>query len=104
MIYSHDYNSAYSSAMPVVEIALENVETGAQGEKITAIVDSGADSCILPIKYLTAIGSELIRKAQMIGITRGGLQVELHLLILHLGPLLVYGVEAVANKQNMENF
>lgn len=102
MIYSHDYNSAYSPAMPVVEITLENVETGMQGEKITAIVDSGADSCILPIKYLTAVGSEPIRKAQMIGITRGGLQVELHLLILHLGPLLVYGVEAVANKQNDE--
>jgi len=62
MRYSHDYNSTYSPAMPVVEVTLENVETGLQGEKLIAIVDSGADGCILPIPYLEAIGSESIRK------------------------------------------
>ena len=102
MSYSCDYNSAYSPAMPVVEVTLENIETGVQGEKITAIVDSGADSCILPIKYLDAIGSESIRKTQMVGVASIGFQVELHLLILHLGPLTIYGVEAVADKQNRE--
>ena len=66
--YSRDYNFAYSPAMPVVEITLENVETDMQGEKITAIVDSGADSCILPVQYLDAIGSESIRKTRMVGV------------------------------------
>ena len=102
MIYSHDYNSAYSPAMPVVEVTLENVETGTQGEKLTAIVDSGADGCILPLKYLDAIGSESIRKTQMVGVAGIGVQVEMHLLILHLGSLTVYGIEAVADKQNGE--
>ncbi|MBV7336199.1 retroviral-like aspartic protease family protein [Chloroflexi bacterium TSY] len=102
MIYPHDYNSAYSPAMPVVEVTLENVETGTQGEKLTAIVDSGADGCILPVKYLEAIGSESIRKTQMVGVAGIGVQVEIHLLVLHLGPLTVYGVEAVADKQNGE--
>ena len=102
MIYSCDYNSVYSPAMPVVEVTLENVESGIQGEKIIAIVDSGADSCILPITYLDAIGSESIRKTRMVGVTGMAVQVDLHLLILHLGPLTVYGVEAVADKQNGE--
>ncbi len=102
MIYSHDYNTAYAPAMPVVEITLENVETGILGEKIIAIVDSGADSCILPVTYLDAIGSESIRKTRMVGVVGMALQVELHLLILHLGPFTVYGVEAVADKQNNE--
>ncbi|MEZ4733208.1 MAG: retroviral-like aspartic protease family protein [Caldilineaceae bacterium] len=102
MIYSHDYNSTYSPAMPVVEVILENVETGIQGEKLTAIVDSGADGCILPVKYLEAIGSESIRKTRMVGVTGIGVQVEIHLLTFHLGPLTVYGVEAVADKQNGE--
>ena len=88
--------------MPVVEVTLENVETGTQGEKLTAIVDSGADGCILPLKYLDAIGSESIRKTQMVGVAGIGVQVEMHLLILHLGSLTVYGVEAVADKQNGE--
>ena len=88
--------------MPVVEVTLENVESGIQGEKIIAIVDSGADSCILPITYLDAIGSESIRKTRMVGVTGMAVQVDLHLLILHLGPLTVYGVEAVADKQNGE--
>ena len=102
MIYSRDYNVAYSPAMPVVEVTLQNIETGMQGEKLTAIVDSGADSCILPVKYLDAIGSKSIRKTQMVGVARIGIPVELHLVILHLGPITVYGVEAVADKQNGE--
>lgn len=28
MNYSHDYNSAYSPAMPVVEVTIQSVETG----------------------------------------------------------------------------
>lgn len=102
MIYSHAYNSTYSPAMPVVEVTLENVETGIQGEKLTAIVDSGADGCILPVTYLGAIGSESIRKTRMVGVTGIGVQVEVHLLILHLGSVTVYGVEAVADKQKGE--
>lgn len=102
MIYSRDYNSAYSPAMPDVELTLENVETGLQGEKIIAIVDSGADSCILPVKYLHAIGSEPIRKTRMVGVVGMAVQVEVHLLTLHLGTLTVYGVETVADKQNGE--
>jgi len=38
----------------------------------------------------------------MVGIAGIGVQVEIHLLILHMGPLTVYGVEAVADKQNGE--
>ena len=102
MIYSRDYNSAYSPAMPVVEVTLENVETGLQGEKIIAIVDSGADSCILPVKYLDAIGSEPIRKTRMVGVVGMAVRVEVHLLTLHLGTLTVYGVETVVDKQNGE--
>ena len=82
MNYFHDYNSAYSPALPVVEVKLENVETGIQSETITAIVDSGADSCILPVEYLDAIGSESIRKTRMVGVAGKSVQVELHLLIL----------------------
>ena len=102
MIDSRDYDSAYFPTMPVVDLTLENIATGTRGEKITAIVDSGADSCILPIKYLDAIGSESIRKAQMVGVAGIGLQVEVHLLIFHLGAFTVYGVETVADEQNRE--
>lgn len=102
MIYSRDYNSTYSPSMPVVDVVLENVETGGKGEAITAIVDSGADGCILPIRYLEAIGSESIRKAQMVGVTNVRVQVDVHLVILHIGAMTVYGIEAVADKQNGE--
>ncbi len=102
MNYSRHYNSTYSPAMPVVEITIQNVETGRQSEKITAIIDSGADSCILPMKFLKAIGSEPIRKSQMVGAANIGFQVELHLLTVHIGAIIVYGIETVADKQNRE--
>lgn len=102
MTYSCEYEYTYLPAMPIVEIVLGNVETGIQGNKITAVIDSGADSCVFPIKYLDAIGSESIRKAQMVGVAGIGVQVELHLLSLHLGSISIRGVEAVADKQNDE--
>lgn len=102
MIYSHDYDSAYSPTMPVVEVTIENIETGIQSTIITGIVDSGADSCILPPKYLDATGSQPIRRTQMVGVARIGYQVDLHLIVLHLGPLNVYGVEAIADTESGE--
>lgn len=102
MIYSYDYSSAYSPAMPVVEVILESIETGEKGERLTAIIDSGADSCIVPNKYLDAIGSESIRKTNMIGVTGVRVQVEVHLLTLNLGGLAVHGIEAIADMRNDE--
>lgn len=102
MNYSHDYNSNYLPTMPVVEVILENPETNILGEKITAIIDSGADCCVLPVKYLDEVGSKSVRQTQMIGVAGMGLQVELHLLKIHLGTLTVYGVEVIADKQNNE--
>lgn len=102
MNYSHDYNSAYTPAMPIVEISIQNINTGKQSETFTAIIDSGADSCIFPTSVLKSIGSESIRRSQMVGAANIGFQVELHLVIVYLGPITVYGVEAVADKQNRD--
>lgn len=102
MIYSHDYDPAYSPAMPVVEVQLENVETGLQGERFIAIVDSGADSCILPKRYLNAVGSEPIRRTRMVGVTGAVIAVELHLLIVHVDEIAIFGVEAVAGSDDSE--
>jgi predicted aspartyl protease len=102
MNYSHDYDAAFTPAMPVVEVTIQHIDTGERSGTITAIIDSGADSCILPARLLKAIGSEPIRRSQMIGAANIGFQVELHLVIVHLGPITVYGVEAVADKQNRD--
>ena len=59
-----------------------------------------AASC--PLRGVDAISSESIRKTQMMGVAGIGFQVELHLLILHLDPITVYGVEVVADKQHGE--
>lgn len=51
MIHSYDYNSNYLPAMPVVDVVLENYETGENGEQFTAIIDSGADAVSFRIVY-----------------------------------------------------
>ena len=67
--YSRDYDLSQHPAMPVADVQLFNLKTDASTDSISAIIDSGADNSIFPIKYLRQISARrLLRKARMTGI------------------------------------
>ncbi|MFN8495088.1 MAG: hypothetical protein U0350_46220 [Caldilineaceae bacterium] len=56
MNYYFDYDIAYNPAMPVVEIVVGRVGS-APSLPLIALIDSGADSTIIPLRYLHQIGA-----------------------------------------------
>lgn len=55
MVYSHEYDTRYDPAMPAVD-----VEVGLAGRNgavtLTALVDSGADATLIPLRELQQVG------------------------------------------------
>ena len=51
MIYSFDYDRTFSPSMPIVDVRIGSPEVE-PSLPLTAIIDSGADATIIPIRIL----------------------------------------------------
>ena len=69
-VYTYAYSSEYNPAMPIVEIEVGRA-TAETTLQLQALVDSGADATMIPIKTLQEIGARRSRKMWMRG-TAGG--------------------------------
>lgn len=96
--YSHDYDSDYDPALPIIEVVIESTKTGLKTEPLTSLIDSGADGCIVPVRYLDAIDAEHVRKARMRGVAGVSYIVDLYVVLLHIGEIEV--VARVAADKN----
>ena len=66
MIYSFEYDSAYlGPAMPIVELEVGLAESDQAVLVLSALVDSGADATMIPIRYLHQIGADVVDRRQM---------------------------------------
>jgi hypothetical protein len=54
VIHLHDYDSHYHPAMPMIEVRLQRRSDEA-GMTVKAIVDSGSDGTIIPLRYLHSL-------------------------------------------------
>ena len=104
MIYTFDYDAAYpyGPAMPMVELQIRPV--GQTGDKVTlkAIVDSGADATILPIRYLEEAGVDKVGRARMRWGDHIGQAYDVYLAVVEIGSFQVPGVRILADKQRDE--
>ena len=100
--YSHTYDAGYDPAMPVVEVVVQNILTGARSVPMLAIVDSGADGCLVPVSILQALNLRPIRRATMRGVSGIGLSVELSLVALEVGAITMKGVRVVGDRRGSE--
>jgi len=66
MIYSFDYDVSYDGpAMPVVDVTLVNLMTGAAATIARVLVDSGADGTIVPFSLLKQIQARWVDTRNM---------------------------------------
>lgn len=100
--YSHTYDAGYDPAMPVVQVVVEDPFTGNRSEPMTAIVDSGADGCLVPLAILRTLNLQTIRRATMRGVSGIGLSVELFLVTLQIGVITVKGVRVIGDRRGSE--
>jgi len=102
MIYAYEYDSSYNPSMPVVDIELVNPKTGKNSQKFKAIIDSGADTCIIPESYLKDLEVEPTRKVRMRGINDISTYNNLYVVQMKIGPSILNVVQVLAMKDCKE--
>ena len=103
MIYTYAYDTTYPGpAMPVVEIQINQIGKETDSVVVQALVDSGADGSILPIRYLRQINARRVDTRRMRGVSGVSYAVDIYEVRVQLGPILLPKVYAVANRSNDE--
>ena len=102
MLYTYDYDTSQNPSMPVIEVRLINPETGRQSDTFSAIIDSGADSSIIPEQYINAIGASPRRKVRMKGVMRVSSYVNSYLVGMEFGPFRLDAVKVLSPKNEKE--
>ena len=100
--YSHEYDTSYDPPLPVVEIFLKDLGSDARSDPLIAIVDSGADACLIPIRLLHELNLLPVRRATMRGISGESVPVEVFLLSVEIGSITIPGVRVIGDRHGHE--
>ncbi len=100
--YSHGYDDTYDPSMPVIEVVVRDIIAGAHSEPMTAIVDSGADGCLVPINVLQNLNLRPIRRARMRGVSGIAQSVDVFLVALEIGPITMKGIRVIGDRDGNE--
>lgn len=90
-MYFHDYDTSYDPSIPVVEIAI-SVTRGTTTATLLALVDSGADATVIPIRFLDQIGATPVRRAWLRSATGERHSIQLYEVYLQIGTYGQYCV------------
>ncbi len=100
-IYTFQYDANYDPAMPVIDIGIGRAMAEISLSLI-ALVDSGADATMIPVRYLQQIRARRSRAKWMRGTAGGRIMIHLYPISLRLGPLTLAHLEVVGDTQNDE--
>jgi hypothetical protein len=101
MVYSFDYDTSYIPSIPVVEIEVTS-ERDEPGVHLRAIVDSGADATIVPMRYLLRVQARKGEKAWLRGTAQQRILVAQYKVWLHIRGLRPLYLQAVGDAQGQE--
>ncbi len=89
MIYTYEYASEYDPPMPIVELKLA-LEADGESQTLKAIVDSGADATMIPMRFLKQINASPNSRKWMRGVAGGRYKVSLYTVSIQLGNHQMY--------------
>ena len=97
IICSQEYERrTYDPPMPVLDVGVSRPGVSTPSATVEAIVDTGADGTLIPQDILEHVDATFVDRAYLRGVTGQRRSVDLYLVTLHLGPLRIAGVRAVA--------
>ena len=103
MVYTYNYNTAYSGpAMPVVPLEIGNNTKTEKWFTVQALVNSGADATMIPIRYLRQLGVEPVNKRRVVDASGISYSVEVYVVALRVGPYYHPAVGILANRQSKD--
>ena len=97
LVFTQEYERrTYDPPMPVLDVGVSRPGLSAPSATVEAVVDTGADGTLIPRDILEHVDATFVDRAYLRGITGERRPVDLYLVTLHLGPLRIAGVRAVA--------
>lgn len=101
-ILTYDYDQSFTPSMPVIEVHLIAPESNQSGKPITALVDSGSDSSMMPIDMLDEIEALSVGTAVMRGIWGERRRVNTYLVTVQVGNYFIRGVRVSGVAADMD--
>lgn len=101
MIYTAEYDRSYNPSAPVVTINIGK-PLSLPTLALTALIDSGADTVIIPVHQLKRIGAPREQKIWMHNVAGSRSLVDLYVISLHIGPFVFGDLLVVGGPQHDE--
>ena len=95
------YDASYEPPLPVCDVILSAESTGRQTQ-LTAIIDTGADGTIVPVRYLEEIGARRVFETGLRSQWGERRTVFLYLVDLQIGELVLPGAYVVGDELGNE--
>lgn len=96
-IHTQEYNRwSFDPPMPVLDVFLSRPGRHAAPAAVEAIIDTGADSTLIPLDILERIAAPYIDQAYLRGITGTREPVDLYLVTVQIAGMTISGIRAAA--------
>jgi predicted aspartyl protease len=95
------YDVAYDPALPVCQVVLSTESTGRR-VKLTAVIDTGADGTIVPVRHLEQISARRVFETGLRSQWGERRTVFLYLVNLQIGTLELTGIHIVGDELGEE--
>ena len=102
IIQMQNYDLDYHPAMPIIEIGLSKPEDMQPSLFLTAIIDTGADATIIPLRVLKKMAAISVDDTYLKGITGSRRRVKLYAVSVYIGEHRVYVSRVIADAKNDE--
>jgi len=101
IVHSHEYDSSYHPAMPVIEIQIRR-RANHPAITLTAIVDSGADATLIPLRYLRQLQARKGQTKWISGTAGGRYEVDLYTVAVQIGEQQTHYLNVVGTEHQDE--
>jgi predicted aspartyl protease len=103
MIYTYEYDFDYfGPAFPVVEIEVSSPSSKENKLGLRALVDSGADITMIPVRHLQRVGARVVDKRRLQNSANVSYSVDIYGVSLKMGPFYNEAIAVVGNRQSNE--
>jgi predicted aspartyl protease len=99
VIHSHDYDSSYHPAMPIIEIQVAR-RVNEASVTLNAIVDSGADATQIPISVLNRLQARKAGSGWLTVSSGARYRVNLYKIVIEIGSYRPIYVDIVGSDQD----
>ena len=103
MVLSYEYDTSYfGPPMPVIDVSVYRIGHSERTAELKALVDSGADTTMIPARMLKQIGARRVDTRTASGVSSVRYAVDIDEVGLAIGHYTLPKIYAVSDRQNSQ--